>query len=248
MGLVSNRLYPLRFERDRSVEHRDHSDAYARFLGDVFKHAVHEELLFGEEGRHFKDVVILLAAVDRMRVCTGEVGVIVTDDAQFGKRAEEIARYCAQAKSQLTPWKLADAEAYLSNMLSGVVQERIKRHKELVRQAMIDALPKITSQFNTMLRTIANVSANRRMTLRRIESDARFEKVTDVDIPVLDEEPQFQAEMQVLAYVEGTVQEIHVAGAAEMPGRRKPIKVGVAAKGRFDGASYTILPQMNLSY
>jgi hypothetical protein len=219
-------------------------------LGDVFKHAVHEELLFGDEGRHFKDVVILLAVVDRMRARIGEVGVIVTDDARFNKRGKEIDRYCSDVNAQLASWTLADAWTHLSSMLGKATKERLAHHRELARVAVTAALPMIQNVLNDALDHKASMGWLRSH-FPEVERDAHFDEVVDVDVLMLDNEPQPDDVVRISAYLKGTVQVDRIENTSpptRVPLARKSIDWRGSLSGKFNGTSYTILPGMNFAY
>jgi hypothetical protein len=219
-------------------------------LGDVFKHAVHEELLFGDEGRHFKDVVILLAVVDRMRARIGEIGVIVTDDACFSKRGKEIARYCSDVNAQVASWTLADAWTHLSSMLSKATKERLAHHRELARVAVTAALPMIQNVLNDALDHKASMGWLRSH-FPEVERDAHFDEVVDVDVLMLDNEPQPDDVVRISAYLKGTVQVDRIENTSPLtrvPLARKSINWRGSLSGKFNGTSYTILPGMNFAY
>jgi hypothetical protein len=219
-------------------------------LGDVFKHAVHEELLFGDEGRHFKDVVILLAVVERMRERIWEIGVIVTDDSQFSKRDKEIARYCSDVKAQLTSWTVADAWLHLSEVLGEVTKERLARHKELARAAVTAALPMIQDVLNNALAHRASMGWLRTH-FPEIERDAHFDEVVDVDVPVLENEPQLDDVIRISAHLKGTVHVDRMGDTSQIsqvPLARRTINWRGSLRGKFDGTSYTIIPGMNFAY
>jgi hypothetical protein len=219
-------------------------------LADVFKHAIEDELAF-EDGRNFKDVVILLSAVERVRSHSGDIGIMISDDGVFQRQEPKIAKYCSRANIDFRCWKLKDAETNLTGMLGAVLQARLQQHRELATKALMTALPLVQEHFNQMLDHVARLESSR-LTLRRVERDARFESVTDVDVPALDEEPLPGSEVGISGYFEGTVQEVHLVGGlnpiSEMPGARKLVKVGAAARANWDGTSYHVTPKINLSY
>lgn len=220
-------------------------------LADVLRHAVKEELVFEEKGRNFKDAVILLSVVERMKAqAEKSAAILISNDSIFAKRESELLRYCTPLGVELHCWTLEDAEPRLRNMLGEIVKARVIRHQLLAYAALLDALPEIQGVLNES-RDWHN--ANLRSTYMyggEALSNIQLNAVAEVNVAVLDHEPQAGEEVRISAYLTGSgvYTRFDASTGGMSPVRQEPITVGVAARGVFDGNAYKLLPGMNFSY
>lgn len=172
-------------------------------LGEVFRHAVHQELAFEKEGRNFKDVVIFLAVVERMRQLGSENAVLISDDGIFAKRKEELFGYASKMGVRLHFWTLEEVEPKLRNMLEEAPKARFLRHQQLATKAFLATLPEIQRLFNEGRNYHNAIMRNSRIYLAKTLESVQFNDVADVDIAVLDREPEVGDEVRMSAYLRG---------------------------------------------
>jgi hypothetical protein len=215
----------------------------------LFKHAVEQELAFEEKGRNFKDVIIFLSVVERMKLLLNETAALVTDDGIFAKREAELSGYASTLGVQLRFWTLDEVEPKLRNMLEETVKARFLRHQQLATAALMDALPEIQRQFNESVESSNKVLA-KHLHFRDTFNDVQFDGVSDLDLTVLDREPEVGQEVRILARLDGSASynKQNLRTGAVTGTIRKPIRVGIGIRGKFDGSIYNVIPGMNFSY
>ena len=132
-----------------------------------------------------------------------ETAALVTDDGIFAKREAELSGYASTSGVQLQFWTLDEVEPKLRYMLEETAKVRFSRHQQLASAALSDALPEIQRVFNENRDWYNATLRSSYMYGGQAWSNIQFNAVTEVNVAVLDHEPQVGDEIRILAYLSG---------------------------------------------
>lgn len=182
----------------------------------LFSQANERELTFGDEGRNFQDTIIFHSMIDCLAALPGESGILIATDGIFKKREEALKKYAADLNVQFQTMMIETVTEYLEKQLGDSAQSRLIRHKALATKAVSDYLPTLTDLINE------RPSPNHPHS-RFSESNYALTQVIDVDVAVVDEEPEVGSSVRFSAIVRGTVD---VSEHVMDLGRRRQIEIG----------------------
>ncbi len=206
-------------------------------IEELFHQANEQQVAFEKGGANFKDVIILHSVIEYLEKSGGS-GLLITDDTIFEKRRSKCEAHATHRKVDLTILKLSEAEVHLRNRLNIQQKERIERHCNLARKAVVAFLPAAQAFFNSTL------DNQRTWSQGFIPENVVFNKIVDVDVSVVEAEPSEGSEMRISAILRGTARDAvnRFPGTPFTPSgaHLRPIEVGMQFAARFRDNAYSI--------